>query len=86
LGIRVPGLVISPYAKQNYIDHNIYSFESWLRIVEQRFDVHPMTSRDTNALNMFDAFDFRQKPRVPVLLSPTLTGSPYPYQLQTIQY
>ena len=86
LGIRVPGLVISPYAKQNYIDHNIYSFESWLRIVEQRFDVHPMTSRDTNALNMFDAFDFRQKPRAPVLQSPTLAGSPYPYQLQNIQY
>ena len=45
-----PGLVISPYAKENYIDHNTYSFESWLKIVEERFDVHPMTARDTNAL------------------------------------
>ena len=30
-GIRVPGIVISPYAKQGYIDHNTYSFESWLK-------------------------------------------------------
>ena len=65
LGIRVPGLIISPYAKENYIDHNTYSFESWLKIVEERFDVNPMTARDTNALDMLDAFDFTQKPRPP---------------------
>jgi len=84
LGIRVPSLIISPYAKQNYIDHNIYSFESWLKIVEERFNVHPMTARDTNAMDMLDAFDFSQQPRSPVILIPG--GSPYPLPLQDIKH
>jgi phospholipase C len=86
LGIRVPGLVISPYAKQNYIDHNTYSFESWLKIVEERFAVHPLTARDTNALDVLDAFDFTQQPRVPIILSPTRKGSDYPQPLQKIEH
>ena len=86
LGIRVPGLVISPYAKQNYIDHNTYSFESWLRIVEERFDIHPMTARDTNSMDMLDSFDFTQQPRAPVILSATEQGSPYPPALQVIKH
>ena len=61
---------------RTYIDHKTYSFESWLKIVEERFDVHPMTARDTNALDMLDAFDFNQAPRPPVILDPE--GSSYP--------
>ena len=85
LGIRVPGLVISPYAKQGYIDHNTYSFESWLRIVEERFGVQSMTARDRNTTDMADAFDFSQKPRPPVILNAAKEGSPYPPQLQKIE-
>jgi phospholipase C len=85
LGIRVPGLVISPYAKQGYIDHEVYSFESWLRIVEERFGIYPMTARDTDALDMMAAFDFTQQPREPVILSATRQGSPYPHALQVIR-
>ena len=86
LGIRVPGLVISPYAKQGYIDHHTYSFESWLRIAEERFGVLPLTARDTQAADMIDSFDFTQQPRSPVILAPTTAGSPYPPPLQTIQH
>jgi phospholipase C len=82
LGIRVPGLVISPFAKQNYIDHKTYSFESWLKIVEERFDVHPMTARDKEAADMLDAFDFSQAPRPPVVLN--TNGSIYPQPLQQL--
>ncbi len=85
-GIRVPGLVISPYAKEGFVDHNTYSFESWLRIVEERFGVQPLTARDTNARDMLTAFDFTQKPREPVMLSATELGSPYPQPLQAIQH
>jgi phospholipase C len=83
LGIRVPGIVISPYARQNFIDHKTYSFESWLKIVEERFDIHPLTARDTKALDMLDAFDFTQQPRPPVILAPQ--GSIYPQPLQIIK-
>ncbi|HTT61911.1 MAG TPA: alkaline phosphatase family protein [Bryobacteraceae bacterium] len=82
LGIRVPGLVISPYARQGYVDHKTYSFESWLRIVEERFGVVPMTARDDSANDMSDAFDFTQEPRPGVMLNPA--GSPYPLPLQDL--
>jgi phospholipase C len=85
-GIRVPSLVISPYAKQNYVDHNTYSFDSWLKIVEERFGVQPMTARDKYADDMLNSFDFTQQPRPPVLLSATAGGSAYPPQPQAIQH
>ena len=84
LGIRVPGLVISPYAKQGYIDHRVYSFESWLKIVEERFGVKSMTARDAAADDMLDAFDFSQAPRPPLMLAATKSGSLYPHPLQVI--
>jgi len=84
LGMRTPSLVISPYARQNFVDHKTYSFESWLKIVEERFGVNSMTARDNTANDMIDAFDFTQSPRPPLPLSPTVKGSPYPPTLQTI--
>ena len=84
LGIRVPGLVISPYAKEGYVDHRVYSFESWLRIVEERYGIVPMTRRDDVAADMLDAFDFSQQPRPPLILAATPGGSRYPQPLQEI--
>ena len=84
LGIRVPGLIISPYARQGYVDHKTYSFESWLRIIEERFGVTPMTRRDNTANDMIDAFDFTEEPRPPVLLNSS--GSPYPPAAQQLSH
>jgi|HubBroStandDraft_1064217.scaffolds.fasta_scaffold18451_1 uncharacterized protein (TIGR03437 family) len=84
LGIRVPGLVISPYSRQGYVDHKTYSFESWLRTIEERFGVIPMTARDNKANDMIDAFDFTQEPRQPVLLNGS--GSPYPSSPQQLNH
>jgi phospholipase C len=36
-GIRVPGIMISPYAKPGEIDHQLHSFESFLKLIEDRF-------------------------------------------------
>ncbi|MDQ6663846.1 MAG: hypothetical protein M3Z23_05595, partial [Acidobacteriota bacterium] len=84
LGIRVPGLVISPYARQGFVDHKTYSFESWLRIVEERFGVTPMTARDSTAADMIDSFDFTQTPRPAVVLK--VEGDKYPPILQTLAH
>jgi phospholipase C len=78
--------VISPYAKQGYIDHNTYSFESWLKLIEERYGIAPMTARDRQAADMTAAFDFTQKPRPPVPLAATRTGSPYPPRPQVISH
>jgi phospholipase C len=82
LGIRVPGLVISPYARQGYVDHKTYSFESWLRIIEERFGVSAMTGRDNTANDMIDAFDFTQQPRPPLMLD--TNGARYPPAAQAL--
>jgi phospholipase C len=68
LGPRVPALIISPYAKRGYVDHTPYEFASVLRFIETVFDVPPLTSRDANASDMLDAFDFSQKPIAPLIL------------------
>jgi phospholipase C len=36
-GIRVPGIVISPFAKQGYIDHQNLSFDAYLKFIEDIF-------------------------------------------------
>jgi phospholipase C len=85
-GLRVPSLVISPYAKEAFIDHNTYSFDSWLKLIEKRFGVESMTARDKNADDMSNSFDFTQQPRQPIILSATTQGSPYPQPKQTISH
>jgi phospholipase C len=36
-GVRVPGLVISPYARRGYIDHQVLSFDAYLKFIEDDF-------------------------------------------------
>jgi len=68
LGMRVPLLVISPYALNGKISHTQYEFSSVLKFVEERFGLPPMTGRDAVANDITDAFDFTQSPRSPLLL------------------
>jgi phospholipase C len=68
LGIRVPMIVISPYAKQGYISHTQYEFSSVLKFIEEDFGLPNLTQRDANANDITDAFDFTQNPRSPLIL------------------
>jgi phospholipase C len=82
-GLRVPGIVISPYAKRGYVDHQILSFDAYLKFIEDDFlggsRIDPKTDgrpdprpdvRENEAIlgNLTNDFDFGQKPRAPVLL------------------
>lgn len=68
-GPRVPALVISPWAKPGYISHVHYDFTSPLKLIEDHFGLKPLASRDQDANNMLDCFDFQQKPNPPDVLS-----------------
>lgn len=57
-GTRVPAIVISPYAKKGFVDHTQYETVSILKLIETRFDLKPLTSRDANANDLLNAFDF----------------------------
>jgi phospholipase C len=71
LGLRVPLLIISPYAKPGYIAHkNAYEFSGVLRFIEETFGLPNLGNRDATANDMMDSFDFTQNPNPPLVLSP----------------
>jgi phospholipase C len=63
LGVRVPVIVVSPYAKPGYVSHHVYSHTSILRLLQARFDLPAFTSRDANEVPLYDLFDFT-RPRL----------------------
>lgn len=69
-GLRVPAIIISPYARPGFVDHTFYTFSSMLRLVEKTFSVRPTTPLDASANDMSSAFDFRQSPGAPLVLHP----------------
>jgi phospholipase C len=64
-GIRVPLLVISPYARRGVIDHRLGEFSSVLRFIENNWGLGQLTPRDRAARDLSYDFDFTQKPRSP---------------------
>ena len=62
LGPRVPLLIISPWAKQGYVDSTTYEFSSVLKLIETLHDLNPLTARDAAADDMLGAFDFDRDP------------------------
>jgi len=82
-GLRVPAMVISPYAKTGYIDHQTLSSDAYLKFIEDDFlggarlnpktdgrpDPRPDVRENEKILgNMDNDFNFNQAPRAPVLL------------------
>ncbi|MBV8067687.1 MAG: hypothetical protein JO113_06900 [Candidatus Eremiobacteraeota bacterium] len=64
LGFRVPLLVVSPYAKRDYVSHVDYETASVLRFAEDLFGLAPLAAADERATSPGgDCFDFSQKPR-----------------------
>jgi phospholipase C len=61
LGPRVPMIIISPWAKQGYVDSTTYEFSSVLKFMETVLHLDCMTFRDCAASNMMNAFDFDQE-------------------------
>ena len=82
-GLRVPALVISPYAKQGFVDHQLLSHDAYLKFIEDDFlggarldpgtdgrpDPRPTVRETVPKLgDLTQDFDFKQSPRPPVTL------------------
>jgi phospholipase C len=82
-GLRVPGLVISPYARRGYVDHHTLSGDAYLKFIEDDFlggrridprtdgrpDRRPDIREDVVGLgDLRNDFDFHQRPRPPMIL------------------
>ncbi len=83
-GIRVPGLMISPYAKKGMIDHQVLSFDAYLKFIEDIFlngqridpktdgrpDPRPTVRENVAQLgDLLKEFDFSQQPLPPLVLA-----------------
>ncbi len=86
LGFRVPALLVSPYAKQGYVDHTQLDFTSILKFIEVNYGLQPLSTRDATANDLSSAFDFQQSPRAAAFISmdrgnPTPTAAPKRYAI-----
>ncbi len=61
-GVRVPGIVISPFAKRHFVDHTQYESLSIIKFIEERWGLQPLGARDAKASNILNSLDFSQKP------------------------
>ena len=90
-GLRVPGLVISPYARAGFVDHQQLSHDAYLKFIEDDFlsserlnpatdgrpDRRPDVREEAPGLgNLASDFDFEQEPRAPEPLPVTPSGGP----------
>jgi phospholipase C len=71
-GVRVPLIVISPWAKKGFVGHKVYDHTSITRFIEARFQLPALTNRDANAEVPWELFDFDQKPARGNLTVPTV--------------
>jgi phospholipase C len=93
-GIRVPALVISPYAKRGHIDKQVLSFDAYLKFIEDLFlegqrldpatdgrpDPRPNVREEMPILgDMTEAFDFTQRARAALILEPYPPANPAAY-------
>jgi phospholipase C len=56
-GFRVPAVVVSPYAKPDYVSSTVYDHTSVLKLIEQKWNLPPLTRRDAAARSPLDALD-----------------------------
>jgi phospholipase C len=84
-GLRVPAMVIGPYAKRGYIDHQTLSFDAYVKLIEDLFlggqrlnpetdgrpDPRPTVRENVGILgDLLNDFDFTQAPAPPLVLNP----------------
>jgi phospholipase C len=68
-GPRVPALLVSPYARRGFVDHENHDLTSILKFIEVNWGLQPLARRDAAAGAMLEAFDFQAGPRPATLLS-----------------
>jgi phospholipase C len=84
-GLRVPSFMISPWAREGFIDHQTLSFDAYLKLIEDRFmdseridpktdgwpDSRPTIREEVDILgDLRKNFDFTGRPLPPLVLEP----------------
>ena len=75
-GLRVPLIVVSPYARPGYISHVTHEFGSILHFAEETFNLPSLGTTDARADDLSDCFNFSQAP-IPFTVIPASPGASY---------
>jgi phospholipase C len=76
-GFRVPAVVVCPYAKPDYVSSTPFDHTSALKLVEEKWNLPPLTRRDASATAPWDLIDLSAVP--PFLNPPTLPPPTIPW-------
>jgi phospholipase C len=71
-GFRVPAVVVSPYAKREYVSHTTFDHTSALKLIEDKWNLPPLTRRDAAASAPWDMVDLG----APQFLEPPTLAAP----------
>ena len=74
-GFRVPAVIVSPYARPGYVCSEVLDHTSVLRLVEEKWNLPPLTARDAAAATPLGALDLSARPAFldpPALPEPAL--------------
>jgi len=74
-GFRVPAVIVSPYARRDFVCSTVFDHTSVLRLVEDKWNLPSLTARDAAATPPLDALDLAGPPAFldpPSLPSPSL--------------
>jgi phospholipase C len=80
-GFRVPAVVVSPYARPNYVSSTVRDHTAILKFIERKWNIGALTFRDANADDLFDCLNFVSPPAFldpPTLPEPALAASDAP--------
>jgi len=83
-GFRVPAVIVSPYARPGYVSSQTFDHASVLKLIEQKWNLPPLTARDAAAHAPLDALDFTAPPafaQPPALPEPALRWGSWPAEL-----
>jgi phospholipase C len=61
-GFRVPAVIVSPYARPDYVCSRVLDHTSVLRLIEEKWNLPPLTARDAAARTPLDALDLDGPP------------------------
>jgi phospholipase C len=85
-GFRVPTMLVSPYARQGYIDHTTLDHASILKFIQENYGLPPLTTRAAKAASLTSAFDFAQPPRQARIISTERDVVPAPEPRRDVIY
>jgi phospholipase C len=79
-GFRVPAVIVSPYARPDHVCSQVLDHTSVLKLIEQKWNLPPLTNRDAAAASPLDALDLAGPPAF--LTPPELPAPAVPWGSQ----